>query len=441
MHAHVTVGCYVEAPHDPPCVPHDPADPVTPSPRCSIVLLLIAASLAAACAGTRHPAALDRDAPILILISIDGFRHDYFDKVDTPTLDRLRAEGASSAALIQVFPTKTFPTHYSVVTGLHPGEHGIVANNMYDPDMDARFSLHLRDAVQDPRWWGGEPIWNTAERQGLRAATFFWPGSEAAVGGRQASEWHAYDASVDYDTRVDTALGWLDRPPPDRPRLITLYFEGVDTAGHRQGFGSERLQRAIVEVDDALGRLLAGIEARDLASRVNLVIVSDHGMASIATDRRIYLYDYVDAARVRVDDWGPVTAVRPDPDYLDEAFRRLHGAHPNLQVYRRENTPERYRFRDHPRIAPLILVADVGWMVTRRDFVPRRPEVASHGWDPESPQMHAIFIARGPAFRAGLRVDRVEAIHLYELMCTVLGIEPAPNSGDLDAVRGLLRHP
>jgi predicted AlkP superfamily pyrophosphatase or phosphodiesterase len=392
--------------------------------------------LLAACAA---PAPRDRAESILILISIDGFRDDYFDLAPTPVLDSLRHQGASSGTLIQVFPTKTFPTHYSMVTGLHPGEHGIVANNMYDPDMDARFGLHLRDAVQDPRWWDGEPVWNTAERQGVRAATFFWPGSETPVGGRQASDWRVFDASIDYDVRVDTALGWLDRPPPQRPRLITLYFERVDTAGHREGFESERLRRAIAEVDHALGRLLSGIERRGLAGQVNLLIVSDHGMASVSADRRIYLFDYIDAQRVRVIDWGPLAAIRPDPDYLDVAYARLAGAHPNMQVYRREDMPARFHYRDHPRIAPLLALADPGWMITRRDFVPSRPEVASHGWDPEAPEMHAILIAHGPAFRSGLRVPRVEAIHLYELMCAVLDIEPAPNSGDLDAVRMLMR--
>jgi predicted AlkP superfamily pyrophosphatase or phosphodiesterase len=408
-------------------------------PRCQrlrAALPVLLCVLLAACAAPapRH----DADS-ILILISIDGFRNDYFDKVETPHLDRLRATGATSDALIQVFPTKTFPTHYSMATGLHPGEHGIVANNMYDAAMDARFGLHLREAVQDPRWWGGEPIWNTAERQGVRAATFFWPGSEAAIGGRQASDWRIYDGSIEYETRVDTALGWLSRPPDQRPRLVTLYFDRVDTAGHRQGFGSEALHQAIAEVDRALGRLLAGIQALGLADHINLLIVSDHGMATVAPERRIYLFDYVDPARVEVYDWGPVAAIRPDPDYLDQAYANLKDAHPNLQVYRREETPERFRFRDHPRIAPLILLSDVGWMVTRRDFVPRRPEVASHGWDPEAPEMHAILIAHGPAFRPGLRVARVEAIDLYELMCHLLGIEPAPNSGDLEAVRMLLR--
>jgi predicted AlkP superfamily pyrophosphatase or phosphodiesterase len=409
-----------------------------PNCRTRFAFILITCLLAA-CAAERARHHAEVDNPILILVSIDGFRPDYFEKADTPTLDRLRLEGTSSLSLIQVFPTKTFPAHYSMVTGLHPGEHGIVSNNMYDPDMDARFAMHLRDAVEDPRWWGGEPVWNTAERQGVRAATFFWPGSEAAVGGRQASDWYPYDAAVDYETRVDTALDWLARPTGRRPHLVTLYFERVDTAGHRQGFGSEALIAAIGEVDAALARLLVGLDRLGLAARVNLLIVSDHGMAGVHADRRIYLYDYLDPARVRVTDWGPVAAIWPEPDYMEEARQRLRDVHPHMQAYTHRTMPERFRYRDHPRIAPIIVVADIGWIITRRDFVPTRPELATHGWDPEHPEMHAMLIAHGPAFRSELVLERIEAIHLYELMCAVLGIEPAPNSGDLDAVRMLLR--
>jgi predicted AlkP superfamily pyrophosphatase or phosphodiesterase len=406
--------------------------------RLRIALTCLCLALLAACAAPRGGDA-DAGPPILVLVSIDGFRPDYFGQAPTPVLDRLRREGVSSAALIQVFPTKTFPTHYSMVTGLHPGEHGIISNTMYDEGMDAYFGLSRREAVMDPRWWGGEPIWNTAERQGLRAATFFWPGSEAPIGGRRASDWRIYDGSISYETRVDTVLEWLARPPATQPRLITLYFEGVDTAGHRAGLGSATLLEAIVEVDAALGRLVAGIERLGLEHRVNLLIVSDHGMASVAPERRIYLFDYIDAARVEVVDWGPLAAIRPDPDYLEEALHKLEGAHPNLRVFRREDSPERFHYRDHPRIAPLLALADVGWMISQRDFAPRRVELASHGWDPEAPEMHALLIGRGPAFREGLELGRIEAIHLYELMCAVLGIEPAPNSGELEAVVHLLR--
>ncbi len=267
--------------------------------------------------------------PQVVLVSIDGFRWDYLDRPEAVRLRELAARGVRAERMIQVFPTKTFATHYSMVTGLHPGEHGILANNIWDDAIGERFTLSNRAMVQDARWWGGEPIWVTAERKGLRTAPLFWPGSEAEIQGVRPSFWRRYDSRVTNARRVRMALDLLAESSAS---FATIYFSHVDDAGHNHGPAAPETSRAIAQADSLVGLLVDGIAARGLSDRVNILIVSDHGMADLSRERTILLERLIDMRRVRVVDWSPVLALTPDPDYLEEAYRRLKGAHPSLQV-------------------------------------------------------------------------------------------------------------
>jgi predicted AlkP superfamily pyrophosphatase or phosphodiesterase len=378
----------------------------------------------------------------MILVSLDGFGWDLLDKAPTPALDRLAARGVRAEKLVPIFPTKTFPNHYTIVTGLYAEHHGIVANNMYDPVMNARFSLGNREAVADGRWWGGEPIWVTAEQQGLRAAPLFWPGSEAEIEGVRPSFWQAYDGSIPNAELVKQVLGWLDLPAGERPSFITLYFSDVDGAAHRSGPESEATKRAIQAVDNAVALLIAGLRDRGMVDDVNVVVLSDHGMAATSSDRVIFIDDYIDLSTVDVIDWNPVLALRPEAGEEQTVYAALADAHPHLNVYRKQDIPERFHFRDHVRIQPIVGVADEGWSVSSRPFVRARPDRhqgGNHGYDNLAPSMGALFIAAGPAFRDGEVVPPLQNIHLYEMFCAILDLDPAPNDGSLDSVRVLLR--
>ncbi len=385
------------------------------------------------------------DAPVpLLLISLDGFRPDYLERYEAPTLRRLAGAGVFVPKGMQpAFPSKTFPNHYTLVTGLYPAHHGIIANTMYDPGMDAWFSLSNRDAVADGRWWGGEPLWVTAEKQGLRAGTYFWPGTEAEIGGVRPSFWKPFDDAVPGAERVDTLLAWLDLPPGRRPTFLTLYFSDVDTEGHRHGPDSEETARAVRTVDGYLARLVDGLKARGLYNRVNLIIVADHGMAPTDPDHVVAIDDYLDMDDVVVTERSPVLMLRPKPGREAAVYAALKGAHPHLQVYRRDALPARWHFDGNPRIPPIIAVADEGWRITtdRPWYAQHRNRFAGgdHGYDNAVPSMSALFVAHGPGFRQGLRVDPFANIHLYTLMAHLLGLTPAPNDGDFDAVRHLLR--
>jgi len=389
-----------------------------------------------------QPRAAVTPAPV-VLVSLDAFRWDFFEKTETPNFDALVARGVRAEHLIPVFPTKTFPNHYSIATGLYADRHGIVANNMYDPVLDARFSLSDRSAVTDGRWWGGEPIWVTVEKQGLVAAAFFFPGTEAAIQGVRPTYWRDYDGRIPNEDRVAQVLAWLDLPPDERPSLITLYFVDVDDATHRYGTDAPETLAAIRTVDRMIGLLVAGLEQRGIASTTNLVVVSDHGMANTSPDRVIFLDDYLRLDEVEVVDWNPVAAIRPlNAGDVDRIYGLLEAAHPHLRVYRKDEIPARWHYRDHRRIQPILAVADEGWSITSHpyfDLQPERMHGANHGYDNALPSMGAMFVAAGPAFREGAMTAAFEAIHVYALLCHILGLTPAPNDGSLDAVLGVLR--
>lgn len=384
------------------------------------------------------------DAPPLLLISIDGFRYDYMERAHLPALERLAAEGLKADSLQHIFPSKTFPTHYSLVTGLYAGNTGVVANSMWDPARRARFSLGDRDAVGDGYWYGGEPIWNTVEKAGRIAATYFWPGSEAQIGGIRPSYWKPYAGETPHDERVDQVLAWLDLPRERRPLFLTLYFSAVDSAGHAHGPEHSKTIEAMREVDRALGRLIDGLEQRGLFGRMHLLVTSDHGMQQIDLDHYVMLDKFLPLDRVRVSDWGPAAQIwsiegGPGPD---EIVAALAGAHPAFaRVWKKGEGPARYRFDDHPRVPDVTVEAELGWMISNKPYyagMQRGMLNGMHGWDPAWRNMHGIFLAHGPAFQPGERIPAVRSVDLYALMAELMQVPPAPTDGSLDAFRPLL---
>jgi predicted AlkP superfamily pyrophosphatase or phosphodiesterase len=392
-----------------------------------LVALFLSLALAISAACRPLPAAV-------VLISFDGWRWDYDQKAPTPNLQKLFARGVRAERLIPSFPSKTFPNHYSIVTGLYPAHHGIVANNIFDPESGLKFGLSDRKAVGDSRWWGGEPIWVTAQRQGKRAATLFWPGSEAAIGGMRPHFWHLYDGNMSNEARVDQVLAWLELPAAERPSFITCYFSDTDDAGHDDGPESEAVREAVMRLDGLLGRLLDGLQSKGIADRVNIVITSDHGMAGTSPDRVIVIDDYLDASTVDIVDINPTLGIVPKTVTPGEVYGRLANAHPHLRVYRREETPEHWKYRDNPRIPPIVGVADDGWVILRQKAGQPRPVPSSggvHGYDPRALSMHGLFVAAGPAFRRGVIVPPFENVHIYNALAAALGVNPAKNDGDV----------
>ncbi len=385
------------------------------------------------------------DQAIVILISLDGWRWDYLERFAPPTLSRLAAVGVRAEGLIPQFPSKTFPNHYTLVTGLTLAHHGIVSNNMRDPGIPGRYSMSNREVLADPRWWGGDPIWNTAERQGKVAAAMFWPGSETKIGGHQATYWRHFDDDLPNSARVNQLLDWLKLPDGQRPSFLTLYFSDVDNAGHSFGPDAEETRAAALSVDRSVGELVAGVAAAGLTSRVNYVIVSDHGMAALSRNRMIVVDDYFDPATADIIDWAPVLALTPKDGDVEKMYAALKDKHPHLQVYRRDEIPAVYGLAGQPRLSPIIGIADEGWYITSRtetarwDRHERNTPGGTHGYDARLKSMQGLFIATGPRLRSGVVVKPLENIHLYNLMCAVIGIQPSQNDGDYAVVKDMLR--
>ncbi|KAF2750965.1 Phosphodiest-domain-containing protein [Sporormia fimetaria CBS 119925] len=394
-------------------------------------------------------------APTTILISLDGFRADFLYRGLTPTLNSFIQEGISPKYMLPSFPSVTFPNHYTMVTGLYPESHGIVSNTFWDPKLKKDFYYTDPKRSLQSFWWSGEPLWATAERQNVRAAVHMWPGSEAAAD-VVPTHLDKYSGKERLPLKVDRILELLDLPGPmdaaaeiDRPRpqLIAAYVPNVDGDGHKYGPNSTEIRQTIRDADSMLGSILAGLQERNLTDIVNVVVVSDHGMATTDVERLIQLEDLVDPADLdRVDGW-PLYGLRPKNI---SNLNRMHSQlvekvkdNPNIDVYLRDkDMPARYHFSNNDRIAPLWIVPKTGWAIvdktefniaeakkTGQIYHPR----GLHGYDFEHPLMRAIFVARGPAFphKPNSRVEPFQNIELYNIVCDSIGIEPRPNNGTL----------
>ncbi len=375
--------------------------------------------------------------PTVILISIDGFRYDYLDKYSPPNLQRLAATGVRAEAMIPSFPTLTFPNHYTIVTGLYPAHHGIVANEMYDPSFDATF-VYKDPVATEGRWWGGEPIWITADRQGQKTASMFWVGSAAPIDGMRPDYWEPFDAKVSPDQRADKILGWLDLPAEQRPTFLALYFDQVDHEGHEAGPDSPQVRDAITKVDAAIGRLLDGLRQRGIEERVNIIVVSDHGMKATPPNQVIFIDDYIDLRRVRVVTRAQFFTLWPAKGETDAVFTQLRKV-PHARVYRREKVPERWHYTGNARIAPIMLLADEGWTITDREYAKSHElKQGGHGYDNNLRSMQATFIAHGPAFKPGAKLPAFSNVDVYDLMAYLLRLKPARNDGTLRVFRPVL---
>ena len=380
--------------------------------------------------GRNAPAHLD--TPSVVLVSLDGFRHDYRDRYPTPTLDAIARRGVRAERLVPPFPSLTFASHYSIATGLTPGRHGIVGNRFLDPASGRHYSLRDRATVEDGWWYGGEPVWVTAETQGMVSAAFYFVGTEADVGGVRPTHWRRFDVSVPGEVRVDQVLAWLAEPAAVRPRFITLYLGLVDRAGHDHGPDAPATGAAVVAADALLGRLLAGIEGLPGGAPVYVVVVSDHGMLEYRRDVPPFvLDDVVDTAGIRSAVGGPVLYLYLDDPARAPAIRdAVNAAWEHGRAWLSAETPAAWGVASNPRFGDVILVADPGYAVLPRALRGASLPVGAHGWAPSADAMGGIFLATGPGLPAGHVLPPVRAVDIYPFLVRLLGLEPP---ADLDA--------
>ncbi len=415
-----------------PCFPASPLPrfPASLLPRIPAFLLLIALL---ACS-TMLPAQSTK--PYVVMLSMDGFRWDYPDHCPTPNLDRIAANGVK-AHIQPSFPSKTFPNHYTMATGLYPDHHGIVQNSFYDPETGRRYRISDRTAVEDASFYGGEPVWVTAEKNGVTAASFFWVGSEAPVKGIQPTYWKKYDHGFPFEQRIDTVIHWLSLPEDLRPHLIMWYMDEPDGIGHNEGPDSQATYDMVMYLDSLVGVFMDKLSALPHAREINVIVTSDHGMCPNSPDKTVRLKDFIDPEWFgEVEGYNPNYTFQVKDEFRETAWNALQGI-PNVTVWKHGQVPERLNYGRNPRTLDFILVADSAWQVLYSEKHTR--SAGAHGYDIDNTDMHAIFYATGPAFREKYVHPTFQNIHLYPLICEILGIAPAPVDGHIDVVRGMLK--
>jgi alkaline phosphatase D len=379
----------------------------------------------------------------VVLVSLDGFRYDYAERYGAKNLLAMARRGASAPeGMIPAFPSLTFPNHYTIVTGLYPEHHGIVANSFYDPDRKERYSYTDPKSSADGSWYGGTPLWVLAEKQGMRAASFFWPGSQAEVQGKRPSYYLAYDDKFPDEKRVEQVLAWLHLPPEMRPHFIMLYYANTDHAGHTYGPDAPETAEAVRHVDEMIGKLSNGVAASGLP--VDLIVLADHGMETLQGGW-VILDKWADLSQFETS--GPLLYAKSEAD-AEKAYHSLLGAlqgpDDKFKVYRRSNVPAYLHFNLNPREGDPVVLPTGPYSIVAHDpnsnGGTRTPPRGGHGYDPrQMPSMKAIFIATGPDIRAGVAVAPFENVNVYPLIAKILGLQIGPVDGKLGVLREILK--
>ena len=376
----------------------------------------------------------------VVMLSLDGCRWDYPQMADMHNLESIARSGVKMESLQPSFPSKTFPNHYSLATGLYPDHHGIVQNSFYDPDMDAYYKLSDREAVENAAFYQGEPIWVTAEKQGVKTASFFWVGSEAPVQGTYPSQWKKYDHNFPYEARVDSVIAWLSLPEKKRPRLITWYYPEPDGVSHRFSPESIKVKDKLEYLDSLIGNFQKKLATLDIADQVNVIVTADHGMTRTSGDKVIYFDDYINTTWLDTSLGGnPMWMFDAKPGFEDSVRLNLDQV-PHLQAWAKDSIPENLHYGSNSRIMDVVATPDLGWSVGWRSREYSADYIGgTHGYDPHYKDMHAIFYATGPAFKQGYVHPTVENVNVYPLLAKILGLKPAETDGKLENVSGMLK--
>lgn len=397
---------------------------------------LAALLLLAGCATTPARTAAARSDPEpapLLLVSIDALRADYLGKGDTPHLDRLAKQGVRAEWMNPSYPALTFPNHFTLVTGLRPDRHGVVHNTMREEGL-GDFRVADLAAVGDGRWWRAEPIWVGAEKAGLPTAIWAWPGSAAEIDGVRPTRWKPYDESVPAAQRADEVARWLEEPAATRPRFAALYLEMVDGAGHEHGPQAPQTRQAVRQADAAVGRLIDSLAGKGLLDRMNVIVVSDHGMAAVPPGQAVAVEDMVPVEDAVVVSIGQSVGIAPRAGRVEAAEKRLLGRHSHYQCWRKNELPARWHYGRNARVPPIVCQMDEGWDAIPAASVAKRALAGtrgSHGYDPALASMRATFIAHGPAFRKGVVIAPFDNVNVYSLMARLLDIPARENDGDI----------
>lgn len=381
---------------------------------------------------------LQENNPYVIMLSMDGFRWDYPEKANTPNLDYIEKIGVRAEASIPCFPTKTFPNHYSMATGLYPDNHGIVQNSFYAPDLDKNYSISNKASVRNPDFYFGEPIWVTAEKQGVKSASYFWVGSEAPHQDIFPSYHYDYKGSVPFEERLDGVIEWLNLPEDERPHLIMWYIQEPDGIGHDVGPNHPEMINMVEYLDSLVGVFYYKINELAIAENINIIITSDHGMGEISKNRTIYLDDLISKNWCEhIDGANPVYSIEAKDEYYDTILNILSNTE-HVKFWEKKNIPERLHYGKSDRVKDFVLVADSSWSLLKSSSK-RSYSGGTHGYDNKNKDMYAIFYASGSAFKSNYKSKAINNIDIYPLICRILNLKPNSVDGKIESTENMLK--
>ncbi len=372
-----------------------------------------------------------------VIISLDGLRWDYLDAYDVPFMQQLAREGIK-AVMQPSFPSKTFPNHYTLATGLVPDHHGIIANTFWDREKGVEFSLGNKVTRADGKYYGGDPVWLTAKHQGVKTATVFWVGSDVTINGEHPTYWRDYQTQqLDFQGRVDEIIRLLNMPEKDRPHLVMAYFEEPDRSGHSYGPMNRLTRRAMEEVDRLLSMLWTRIQMLPIGSQVNLIITGDHGMTSVDPNCFVNINDVLPRHWYeRFCNDYPTLIYASAPQYVDSIYSAMQQVN-HVRAWKRGELPAYLNYGTNKNMGDVVVLPDVGWLFADKPSMTQR---GSHGFDHTAADMQVGFRAIGPDFKEGYTKEaRFRNVCVYPLLCYLLGVTPSPNDGDLDEVADMLR--
>lgn len=372
-----------------------------------------------------------------VIVSLDGFRWDYPEAFDVPFLNKVMPEQGVKAIMMPSFPSKTFPNHYTLATGLYPDNHGIIANKFKIKKDNLEFSLSNTEVRTRGEYYGGDPIWLTAKRQGVKSATLFWVGSDVAIKNDHPNYWKDYlKDTLSFEQRADEVIRLLSLPEQDRPHLVMCYFEEPDASGHTYGPITMETRKALEHLDTLLSDLWTRLQAFPFGSKINFIVTGDHGMTWCESDRSLRIYDYLPKHWVdkALNDF-PVLFYASTPEYVDSIYNTLSKVD-HLRVWRKGEVPAYLNYGNNVNMGDIIVLPDVGWVLDKEPWV----RGGTHGYDNTMSDMLVAFRAVGPDFKKGyVKPDKFQNVCVYPLLAHLLGITPSPNDGDINKVADLLK--
>lgn len=403
-----------------------------------LVALLLLIPLLFSCDDVTKNNQKEKKQPYLIILSLDGFRWDYTNNAHTPTFDSLARVGVRAESLKPSFPTKTFPNHYTMATGLFPDNHGIVLNSFHATDLGKNYSISKRETIIDGDFYGGTPMWNVAESQGMKSATLFWVGASANVNGKYSSHWSLYDEELTLQSRIDSLVKWLILPEQERPHLIMWYYHEPDAVGHHYGPNSTEGVAEVEKLDAFVGDFFTAMRKLPIYNKLNFIVTSDHGMAELSPDKVILLDNFVDTNDLQIWDGGnPVYNLKVKEGKLEKVYDGLKGKHNNLLVWKHGEVPEELHYGTNIRTHDMTITADSGWSIYWS--WKQGKSLGTHGFPNTCKDMHAIFYAAGPVFKEKFVQPTFNNVDIYPLVGEILNLKMPDSDGEIDNVKGVLR--